>query len=134
MIRTRLAQTFRYIVSQRLIPKADGSGRFAAVEILRSSPRTREYIEVGEVEGKSLLDAMRDGKLDGMQDFDTVIKDLIENKVVSLEDGLAFASNQNNLLLSLKGMTAAEDFIRRDGEAMAVNSFLDSGSMLGMIE
>jgi twitching motility protein PilT len=51
-----------------------GSGRVAAVEILRSSPRTREYIEAGEVEGKSLLDAMRDGKLDGMQDFDTVIK------------------------------------------------------------
>ena len=74
VIRTRLAQTFRYIVSQRLIPRADGSGRVAAVEILRSSPRTREYIEAGEVEGKSLLDAMRDGKLDGMQDFDTVIK------------------------------------------------------------
>ncbi|HEU4767423.1 MAG TPA: PilT/PilU family type 4a pilus ATPase [Pyrinomonadaceae bacterium] len=135
VIRTRLAQTFRYIVSQRLIPKADGSGRVAAVEILRSSPRTREYIEVGEVEGKSLLDAMRDGKLDGMQDFDTVIKGLIESNVVSLEDGLAFASNQNNLLLSLKGMTAAEDFIRRDGDSgMPVNAFSDSGSMLGMIE
>ena len=133
VIRTRLAQTFRYIVSQRLIPRADGSGRVAAVEILRSSPRTREYIEVGEAEGKSLLDAMRDGKLDGMQDFDTVIKGLIESKVVSLEDGLAFATNQNNLLLSLKGMTAAEDFIRRDG-AMPVNTFSDSGSMLGLIE
>jgi twitching motility protein PilT len=127
-----LAQTFRYIVSQRLIPRADGSGRIAAVEILRSSPRTREYIEAGEVEGKSLLDAMRDGKLDGMQDFDTVIKGLIETNVVSLEDGLAFATNQNNLLLSLKGMTAAEDFIRRD--EMPVNTFSDSGSMLGLIE
>ncbi len=134
VIRTRLAQTFRYIVSQRLIPKADGSGRVAAVEILRSSPRTREYIEVGEVEGKSLLDAMRDGKLDGMQDFDTVIKGLIDSNVVSLEDGLAFATNQNNLLLSLKGMTAAEDFIRRDSDAVAVGSLTDSGSMLGMIE
>jgi twitching motility protein PilT len=134
VIRTRLAQTFRYIVSQRLIPKADGSGRMAAVEILRSSPRTREYIEAGEVEGKSLLDAMRDGKLDGMQDFDTVIKGLIESNIVSLEDGLAFATNQNNLLLSLKGMTAAEDFIRREVVDMPANSFSDSGSMLGMIE
>ena len=134
VIRTRLAQTFRYIVSQRLIPRADGTGRIAAVEILRSSPRTREYIEAGEVEGKSLLDAMRDGKLDGMQDFDTVIKGLIESKIVSLEDGLAFATNQNNLLLSLKGMTAAEDFIRREVDHMPANSFSDSGSMLGMIE
>jgi twitching motility protein PilT len=134
VIRTRLAQTFRYIVSQRLIPRADGSGRIAAVEILRSSPRTREYIEAGEIEGKSLLDAMRDGKLDGMQDFDTVIKGLIESNIVSLEDGLAFATNQNNLLLTLKGMTAAEDFIRRDGDHMPANAFSDSGSMLGMIE
>ena len=134
VIRTRLAQTFRYIISQRLIPKADGSGRIAAVEILRSSPRTREYVEAGEVEGKSLLDAMRDGKLDGMQDFDTVIKGLIEANVVSLEDGLAFATNQNNLLLSLKGMTAAEDFIRREVDQMPANSFSDAGSMLGMIE
>ncbi len=134
VIRTRLAQTFRYIISQRLIPRADGTGRVAAVEILRSSPRTREYVETGEQEGKSLLDAMRDGKLDGMQDFDTVIKELIESKVVSLEDGLAFATNQNNLLLSLKGMTAGEDFIRREVDGMPANAFSDSGSMLGMIE
>src|SRR5204862_2255380 len=112
VIRTRLAQTFRYIVSQRLIPRADGGGRVAAVEILRSNPRTREYIEFGEEDGKSLLDAMRDGKLDHMQDFDSVIKDLIESRAISLEDGLASATNQNNLLLSLKGLTSGEDFIR----------------------
>src|SRR5258706_587672 len=112
VIRTRLAQTFRYILSQRLIPRADMRGRIAAVEILQSTPRTREYIENGEAEGKSLLDAMRDGKLDGMQDFDSVIKDLIERNVITVEDGLGFATNQNNLLLSLKGLTSGEDFIR----------------------
>jgi len=118
VIRTRLAQTFRYIVSQRLIPRADFHGRIAAVEILKSTPRTREYIENGECEGKSLLDAMRDGKLEGMQDFDTVIKDLIERNVVTVEDGLGFATNQNNLLLSLKGLTSSEDFIRTQGQNM----------------
>jgi twitching motility protein PilT len=116
VIRTRLSQTFRYIVSQRLIPRADFGGRVAAVEILRSTPRTREYIENGEAEGKSLLDAMRDGKLEGMQDFDTVIKDFIERNVVTVEDGLGFATNQNNLLLSLKGLTSGEDFIRTQSE------------------
>src|SRR5229473_189915 len=119
VIRTRLAQTFRYIISQRLIPRADRRGRIAAIEILRSSPRTREYIEAGEAEGKSLLDAMRDGKLDGMQDFDHVIKDLIERSVISVEDGLGFATNQNNLLLSLKGLTSSEDFIRTQSEVIA---------------
>jgi len=134
VIRTRLAQTFRYIVSQRLIPRADQRGRVAAVEILRSSPRTREYIEAGEADGKSLLDAMKDGKLDGMQDFDSVIRDFIERGVVSLEDGLAFATNQNNLLLELKGVTG-EDYInlREDnGVPLAANS--EPGSMLSMIE
>jgi twitching motility protein PilT len=133
VIRTRLAQTFRYIVSQRLIPRADGRGRIAAVEILRSSPRTREYIEAGEGEGKSLLDAMRDGKLDGMQDFDSVIKDFVERGVITLEDGLTFATNQNNLLLQLKGVTATEEFLRR-GPGIPMSPASDSGSMLSMIE
>jgi twitching motility protein PilT len=125
VIRTRLAQTFRYIISQRLIPRADGQGRVAAVEVLKSSPRTREYVECGESEGKSLLDAMRDGKLDGMQDFDTVIRDMIEQKVVSKEDGLAFSTNQNNLLLALKGLFSGEDFVRAgngNGGAVGVDS------------
>jgi twitching motility protein PilT len=134
VIRTRLAQTFRYIVSQRLIPRADRRGRVAAVEILRSSPRTREYIEAGEADGKSLLDAMKDGKLDGMQDFDTVIRDFIERGIVSLEDGLAFATNQNNLLLELKGVTAGEDYLQRDGNRVPLAPVSDTGSMLSMID
>jgi len=122
VIRTRLAQTFRYIVSQRLITRADFRGRIAAVEILKSTPRTREYIENGETEGKSLLDAMRDGRLDGMQDFDTVIKDLIERNIVTMEDGLGFATNQNNLLLSLKGLTSGEDYVRAQAENLIANN------------
>lgn len=110
IIRTRLAQTFRYIISQRLIPKADGKGRVAAVEILKSNPRTREYIEKGESEGKTLLDAMKDGEIDGMQDFDSVIRRMIEKEVITLEDGLSFATNQNNLLLQLKGLSSTEDY------------------------
>ncbi len=132
-IRTRLAQTFRYIISQRLIPRADERGRLAAVEILKASPRTREYIETGEAEGKSLLDAIRDGKIEGMQDFDSVIMELIESRQISLEDGLAFATNQNNLLLSLKGLTAGEDFLRQEGGRMPVAA-ASTGSMLSLIE
>jgi twitching motility protein PilT len=111
IIRTRLAQTFRYIVSQRLIPRAEGKGRVAAVEILKSNQRTREYIEKGEENGKTLLDAMRGGEIDGMQDFDTVIRRLIESGTITLEDGLSFATNQNNLLLQLKGLASTEDFM-----------------------
>jgi twitching motility protein PilT len=139
IIRMRLAQTFRYIVSQRLIPRADAKGRIAAVEILRSNPRTREYIEKGESEGKSLLDAMRDGEIDGMQDFDSVIRKLIENETITLEDGLSFATNQNNLLLQLKGLSGADDYA--NAQPQPQNQLLNvppptpnPNSMLDMIE
>lgn len=121
IIRTRLAQTFRYIVSQRLIPRADGKGRMAAVEILKSNPRTREYIEKGESEGKSLLDAIRDGEIDGMQDFDSVIRDMIDRGDVTMEDGLSFATNQNNLLLQLKGLSSTEDYSTANRPQQASN-------------
>jgi len=141
-IRTRLAQTFRFIVSQRLIPKADGSGRVAAVEILKSSPRTREYIEKGESEGKTLLDAIRDGEIDGMQDFDSVIRKLIESKMISLDDGLSYATNQNNLLLQLKGLSSTEDYVNPNRTSMPTPATVtppppapaNTSSVLDMIE
>ncbi len=103
VIRTRLAQTFRYIISQRLIPRADGKGRVAAVEILKSTPRTREYIDRGEGEGRSLIEAMEDGTLEGMQNFDTVIERLIQEKAITKDDGLAYSTNPHNLALRLSG-------------------------------
>jgi twitching motility protein PilT len=101
IIRTRLAQSFRFIISQRLLPRADGGGRVAAIEVLKATSRTREYIERGESEGKSLMDAMEQGEVDGMQTFDSVIEKMIRDGVVTKEDGLAYASNYGNLLLRL---------------------------------
>lgn len=101
IIRTRLSQSFRYIISQRLLPRADGSGRVAAMEILKATSRTKEYIERGESEGKSLLDAMEQGDMEGMQTFDGEIEKLVRAGVVTKADGLAYSSNQGNLLLRL---------------------------------
>jgi hypothetical protein len=64
-----------------------------------------------------LLDAMRAGRLDGMQDFDTVIKEMIERETVTLEEGLSFATNPNNLLLALKGMTLTDEFTAPEANA-----------------
>lgn len=101
VIRVRVAQSFRYIVSQRLIPRADQKGRVAAIEILKSTSRTKEYIEKGESDGRSLLDAMEQGELEGMCTFDGVIEKLIRTGVVTMEDAMPYASNQNNLMLRL---------------------------------
>ena len=141
IIRTRLAQTFRFIVSQRLIPTADGKGRVAAVEILKSNPRTREYIEKGETEGKTLLDAIRDGEIDGMQDFDSVILEMIQKGKVTHEDGLSFATNKNNLLLQFKGLSSTEDYANAGRTSPMVKPMIapapppqNPDSVLNMIE
>jgi len=101
IVRNRLAKSFRYIVSQRLIPLKDGSGRVAVLEVLKSTLRTREYLEKGEQEGKTLLDAMQDGDTEGMQHFDGNIESLVRAGTIDLETGLAYATNAGNLRLQL---------------------------------
>jgi twitching motility protein PilT len=108
MMRNRLAKTFRYIVSQRLIPRKDGSGRIAAMEILKSTLRTREYVEKGEGDGKTLLDAMRVGATEGMQYFDGEIEKLIRTGVIDFETGMAYATNAGNLRLELSDVAGSE--------------------------
>jgi twitching motility protein PilT len=112
-IRSRFSKAFRYIISQRLLPKKDGTGRIAAIEILKSTMRTREYVEKGEGEGKTLLDAMRDGDTEGMRHFDGEIENFIRSGVVDLETGLSYSSNVGNLRLELA------DFIENPKNAVA---------------
>ena len=104
-IRNRVSKAFRYIISQRLIARKDGTGRVAAIEILKSTMRTREYVEKGEGEGKTLIDAMRDGGNEGMQYFDGELERMIRAGIIDLETGLGYASNAGNLRLELADFT-----------------------------
>jgi twitching motility protein PilT len=126
-IRTRMAQSFRFIVSQRLLPRADRQGRIAAIEILKSTARTREYMEHGEREGKSLIDAMEQGNLEGMQTFDGVLDSYTREGLIKKDDALAYATNPGNLLLRLSdmGLPAPQSKPSQNGSG---------GSMLNMIE
>ena len=110
-IRMRLAKSFRFIISQRLIRRKDSGGRVAAFEILKSTLRTREYIQKGEVEGKSLLDAMRDGSEDGMQYFDGEIEKLIRQGILDIDTGLAASTNPGNLRLLLADLAEPQSGI-----------------------
>ena len=106
-IRSRFAACFRYVVSQRLLPKKEG-GRIAVLEILKSTLRTRDYLEAGESEGKSLIDAMADGELDGMQHFDGEIEKLVRAGTITMATALLYATNAGNLRVQLADV-AAED-------------------------
>ena len=96
-VRERFAKTFRYIVCQRLMPKADRNGRVAAFEILKANSRTRECIEKGERENNTLLDAVRAATAEGMQYFDGEIAQLVKDRIVDFETGLSFATNPASL-------------------------------------
>ncbi|MBI4853970.1 MAG: PilT/PilU family type 4a pilus ATPase [Acidobacteria bacterium] len=106
VIRIRLSQTFRYIISQRLIPRADRQGRVAAIEILRSTQRTRDYVERGEQSGKTLVDAMKDGAIDGMQTFDQVLENMVRSGIITIQDGVSYSSNPGNFTLAISDLTS----------------------------
>jgi twitching motility protein PilT len=99
-VRRRFAASFRYVISQRLIPRV-GGGRIAALEILKSTQRTRDYILKGEGEGRSLLDAMADGDMEGMQTFDGVLDRYVREGWITYENALLYSTNETNLRLGL---------------------------------
>ncbi len=111
-VRSRLAASFRYFISQRLIPKK-GGGRMAIIEMLKATMRTREYIEMGEKEGKSLLDAMRDGALDGMQYFDGELEKLVRAGTIAQSTAYLYATNPGNLRVALADVPDEDSLIMR---------------------
>jgi twitching motility protein PilT len=106
-IRTRLAASFRYFISQRLVPKI-GGGRVAVLELLKATMRTRDYIERGDEEGRSLLDAMRDGELDGMQHFDGELERLVRAGVITTATAFLYATNAGNLRVQIADLVEDE--------------------------
>ncbi|HXF66911.1 MAG TPA: PilT/PilU family type 4a pilus ATPase [Burkholderiales bacterium] len=95
-----LSLNIRAIVSQRLIPKKDGKGRVAAVEIMLNSPLIQDLIFKGEVhEIKSVMAKSREL---GMQTFDQHLFDLYEQGLISYEDALRNADSVNELRLMIK--------------------------------
>jgi twitching motility protein PilT len=95
-IRTRLADSLRWIVCQRLMPKV-GGGRIAAFEAMGTSLRVRDIILHGESEGKTFFDIIQQGKAFGMVTFDSFIVDLFEKGLITEDTARAYASNKSNV-------------------------------------
>ena len=95
-IRTRIADSIRWIVCQRLLPKV-GGGRVAAFEILRTNLRVKDSILHGESEGKTFYDIIQAGKAFGMVTFDDYILKLYEKGLITQETAMAYASRKDIL-------------------------------------
>jgi twitching motility protein PilT len=108
-IRLQLASIISGIVSQRLVPRADGKGRVPALEIMVSTARIRECI-ADKDRNKEIPDAIAKGHTTyGMQTFDQSLMALLKRGLVSYEDCLRFVSNPDDFALRFKGISATSD-------------------------
>jgi twitching motility protein PilT len=95
-VRSRLSDTIRYIVSQRLVPKVSG-GRLVITEVIGSSLRTREAIRYGESDGKTFNDIMDAATMYGWQTFDHCLLEALEANEVTEETALLYCNDKGRV-------------------------------------
>src|SRR5436190_1901108 len=100
-VRSMLAGTLRAIISQRLVPSSDGTGRVPACEILRNSARVQAML-LNPDEVMNLHDAIADGSYYGMQTFDQALLHFVQTGQVSLDDALPLSSRPHDFRLLLE--------------------------------
>ena len=119
-IRTRIADSIRWIVCQRLLPKV-GGGRVAAFEILRTNLRVKDSILHGESEGKTFYDIIQAGKAFGMVTFDDYILALYEKGIITQETAMAYASRKDVLGRGIDTIKSVRGEVTTDIEDLKVD-------------
>ena len=115
-IRLQLASVLRAVISQRLLPRADGQGRVPAAEILLNTARVREYIEDKD-KTRKIREAIAQGFVSyGMQTFDQSLLSLLKGGLVTLEEALRQASNPDDFSLRVRGVSSTSDLTWDDFE------------------
>ncbi len=120
-VRMQLASILKAVLSQRLIPRADGKGRVPALEVLVSTARVRECIADKE-RAKELPDAISKGHVTyGMQTFDQSLMGLVRQDLITYDDAMKNATNADDFALRFKGIASTSDsdwdnFDTGDGE------------------
>ncbi len=108
-VRLQLSSILRAVISQRLVPRADGKGRVPALEILISTARVRECIADKE-RTKEIHDAIAKGYTTyGMQTFDQSLMSLVKEGLVSYEEALKHVSNPDDFALRFRGIASTSD-------------------------
>jgi twitching motility protein PilT len=108
-IRAQLSGVLRAVVSQRLVPRADGKGRVPAVEVMISTARTRDLIDDRE-KTKQLRDAIQQGYVSyGMQTFDQSLMNLLKRGLITFEEALRQSSNPDDFKLKASGISSTSD-------------------------
>lgn len=120
-IRTRLADSLRWIICQRLLPKV-GGGRIAAFEALGTNMRVKEVILHGESEGKTFSDIIQQSQAFSMVTFDNCVVDLYEKGSITEETARAYASNRANVGRGLDAIKSARGEKTTDLDSLEVDN------------
>jgi len=108
-IRLQLSGVIKGIISQRLVPRADGDGRVPAVEVMIGTARTKELID-NKDKTKEIKDAIQQGYVSyGMQTFDQSLMSLVKQELITLEEALRQATNPEDLKLKMSGISSTSD-------------------------
>jgi twitching motility protein PilT len=119
-IRIRLADTVRWIICQRLLPKV-GGGRIALLEILSTNLRVKDAIINGESEGKTFYEILSTGEAYGMWTFDKHILKLVAEGLITDETALAYASRKTVVARGIDTMKAAKGEKTSDIDELAMD-------------
>jgi len=108
-VRLQLGSVLRGVVSQRLVPRADGRGRVPATEVLLTTARVRELIEDKD-RTKEISDAIAQGNVSyGMQTFDQSLMWLLKSGVITYDEALRQATNADDFALRVSGISGTSD-------------------------
>ena len=120
LVRIRLANTLRWIVSQRLLPKVDG-GRVAALEIMGTNLRVKDSVLNGESEGKTFYEIIEAAEPFGMQTFDQSILKLFQDGVIDEDMALAYASRKSVVRRGIDEAKKERGMLTSDIEELALD-------------
>lgn len=108
-VRLQLSNVLKGVISQRLIPRIEGIGRVAAVEVMISTGRVRELIDDQE-KTAHLRDTIANGYTTyGMQTFDQALMDLVKRNVISYDEAIRQSSNPDDFKLKFSGIDSTSD-------------------------
>ena len=100
-VRTQLAMTLAGVIAQRLVLRADGTGRLPACEVMIGTPAVRNLIREGRT--PQMISAMQTGREHGMQTLDQALRDLYRSQAITLDEALAHTTDPDNLRRLLGG-------------------------------
>ena len=121
-IRVRLADSLRWVVSQRLVPKVGGAARFALLELMGSNLRTQEAIRLGESEGKTFYEIIEASYPFGWRTFDHACMEAFEQGTISEETALLYCTKRSVISRAIDNIKKSRGEMTTTGSSLRMKT------------